>query len=79
MYSLIYCSVFSMMVNKFVSLTYESRSVTAMSSLEGVDRMFSVAAPQARGKSAQDNILRQITGPWLWLIKSAKIKSLTGL
>lgn len=27
-----------------------------MSSLEGVDRMFSVAAPQARGKSAQDNI-----------------------
>ena len=27
-----------------------------MSSLEGVDRMFSVAAPQVRGKSAQDNI-----------------------
>lgn len=27
-----------------------------MSSLEGGDRMFSVAAPQARGKSAQDNI-----------------------
>lgn len=27
-----------------------------MSSLEGVDRMFSVAAPQAQGKSAQDNI-----------------------
>lgn len=27
-----------------------------MSSLEGGDRMFSVAAPQVRGKSAQDNI-----------------------